>query len=580
MSTEQPEETTDGEGASGASSGSADLTANASGRNGSLEGAEVGGDGGGDSGGGDGGSGDGSGGGGGAGGRQPWYRDLDFGRRIAFPVMTVVFLVVLLIAFQQILLPFIFACALVYLMEPIVVRFSRTPENPRGLPRWLTVILVYLMVFGVVTAASVLVAPRLVGEVVRFAETVPDEIQKFRQESLPEFNERLQNYIGVFVPSEKKADVGYGGAGTEVAMALEEAADRATAFGAAQRTVHQASEAKVRWKFGDDGLRRRVFEPPQRRVASVDRMVDSEIRHGYWRVGESGREAALRVVPTDDRGMEVFVNSGAVEIARVGEERWTLRRPPPEAGNAKIGENLRGKFDLEEKLNKILEEAVTFSNEQLAELIEFIQHLIIGILEAFIAILMTLMVAAFISIDLPRFMGFFRSLVPEGVRVSYDELLTRVDRGLSGVIRGQLIICVVNGILTFIGLWLIEVKFAVLLAVIAGVFSIIPVFGAVISTIPICIIAATQSMTKAVLVLAWILGIHFLEGNILNPKIIGTSAEIHPVIVIFALLAGESTYGLVGAILAVPVASILLSLFKFFRDKVWTETDSGYVEQT
>ncbi|MFB6371833.1 MAG: AI-2E family transporter, partial [Bradymonadaceae bacterium] len=173
-------------------------------------------------------------------------------------------------------------------------------------------------------------------------------------------------------------------------------------------------------------------------------------------------------------------------------------------------------------------------------MIEFFQHLIIGILEALIGILMTLMVAAFISIDLPRFMGFFRSLVPEGVRVSYDELLERVDRGVSGVI---------HGILTFIGLWLFEVKFAVLLAVIAGVFSIIPVFGAVISTIPICIIAATQSLTTAVLMLAWILGIHFLEGNILNPKIIGTSAEIHPVIVIFALLAGESTFGLVGAIL-------------------------------
>jgi predicted PurR-regulated permease PerM len=60
------------------------------------------------------------------------------------------------------------------------------------------------------------------------------------------------------------------------------------------------------------------------------------------------------------------------------------------------------------------------------------------------------------------------------------------------------------------------------------------------------------------------LGIHFVEANILNPKIIGTSAHIHPVIVIFALLAGESAFGLVGALLAVPTASILLTLFKFF----------------
>jgi predicted PurR-regulated permease PerM len=70
--------------------------------------------------------------------------------------------------------------------------------------------------------------------------------------------------------------------------------------------------------------------------------------------------------------------------------------------------------------------------------------------------------------------------------------------------------------------------------------------------------------------LGWILLIHFIEANILNPQIIGTSAHIHPVIVIFALLAGESTFGLVGALLAVPVASIILELFKFVRDKIRT----------
>ncbi|MFW6058191.1 MAG: AI-2E family transporter, partial [Persicimonas sp.] len=61
----------------------------------------------------------------------------------------------------------------------------------------------------------------------------------------------------------------------------------------------------------------------------------------------------------------------------------------------------------------------------------------------------------------------------------------------------------------------------------------------------------------------------------LNPKIIGTSAHIHPVIIIFALLAGEHTFGLVGALLAVPVASILLEVFKFSRDKLWLSEEAG-----
>ncbi len=60
-----------------------------------------------------------------------------------------------------------------------------------------------------------------------------------------------------------------------------------------------------------------------------------------------------------------------------------------------------------------------------------------------------------------------------------------------------------------------------------------------------------------------------MEGNILNPKIIGTAAKIHPVLVIFALIVGEHSYGLVGALLAVPVASIIQVLFLFFRSKAW-----------
>ena len=266
----------------------------------------------------------------------------------------------------------------------------------------------------------------------------------------------------------------------------------------------------------------------------------------------------------------------SLEIKEVGEKRWRIRHPGSSQGTGGGGSELQGQFDLEERLDHVIESAITFSNEQLASLIEFAQHLVIGVLEALVAIILTLMVAAFISIDLPRFMAFFRSLVPEALRGDYDELLGRVDEGVSGVIRGQLIICVINGIFTYIGLAILSVKFSVLLAVIAGVLSIIPVFGTVVSTIPICLIALTQSFMTAVLVLGWILMIHFIEGNILNPKIIGTSAEIHPVIVIFALLAGESTYGLVGAILGVPVASILLSLFKFMRDKFWEESDGGF----
>ena len=65
--------------------------------------------------------------------------------------------------------------------------------------------------------------------------------------------------------------------------------------------------------------------------------------------------------------------------------------------------------------------------------------------------------------------------------------------------------------------------------------------------------------------LVWILLIHFIEANFLNPKIIGTSAKIHPALVVFALLVGEHSFGLVGALLAVPIASMIQTVFLFVR---------------
>ena len=506
----------------------------------------------------------------------------DYGKRFVFPGLTILFLIVILISFHKILLPFVFACALVYLMEPIVVRLSRTPGHPSGLPRWITVILVYLVFFGIVTVSSILIIPQLVGEIVRLGETAPQTIQEFRNERLPAYNDRIQSYLSAFIPSEAYSS-GVEKARAQVRTARHAATARTLAFDHAEEAVRRAAELELGWKFHENGVRDRVYRPVQtaKQQGALTRL---KTVHGQWRSRQIGGTPAFRVVPTDQNGLDVYMNSGAIEVSEVGEGTWSIRRSsangtrgPPDSESA-----VPAGFDLEERLNHIIESAVTFSNEQLASLIEFAQHLVVGILEAIIAILMTLMVAAFISIDLPRFVGFFRGLIPEDWQTDFDDLLGEVDQGLSGVIRGQLIICVINGLLTYVGLVLLDVKFSVLLAVIAGLFSIIPVFGTVISTIPICLVALTQGLMTGLLMLGWILGIHFIEGNILNPKIIGTSAEIHPVIVIFALLAGESTYGLVGAILAVPVASIILSLYKFSRDKLWEdeEREVGLEEKT
>lgn len=235
---------------------------------------------------------------------------------------------------------------------------------------------------------------------------------------------------------------------------------------------------------------------------------------------------------------------------------------------------------LEDRLRSWAKDALLALQGQIGDVFRIGQEIVTGIITSVFTFFLVLMIAAFVLLDLEKIHDFARSLVPARYREDYDVIAAGIDRGLSGVIRGQLVICLVNGTLTYIGLVLFGVKYAIILAVVAALLSLIPIFGTILSTIPIMLAAMVSGkegidVVRPIFMLAWILGIHFVEANFLNPKIIGSAAKIHPVLVIFALIAGEHSYGLVGALLAVPVASIVQVLFIFFRSKAWKSETSG-----
>ena len=105
------------------------------------------------------------------------------------------------------------------------------------------------------------------------------------------------------------------------------------------------------------------------------------------------------------------------------------------------------------------------------------------------------------------------------------------------------------------------------LATLATLFSLIPIFGSIMSSFPIVAFALSQGFKTGLAMLLWIIGIHALEAYLLNPKIMGSAARIHPIVVAFALIAGERTFGTIGALFAVPLAAILVGCFEFARLK-------------
>jgi predicted PurR-regulated permease PerM len=232
---------------------------------------------------------------------------------------------------------------------------------------------------------------------------------------------------------------------------------------------------------------------------------------------------------------------------------------------------------LEDKLRTFVKKTLLGLQDKLNDVVRLGQSLIVGFIRGIFLFFFTLMIGAFILIDLEKVHGFLRSLFPANVRDDYDVIIAGIDRGLSGVIRGQLVICVINSLFTYVGLLTFGVKYKLILAMVAGLMSLIPIFGSILSSVPIVIVALVSGdegidIFRGVAMTLWIIGIHFIEANVLNPKIIGTAAKIHPVLVIFSLFLGEHAFGLVGALLAVPVLSAISVVFMYLYRKAWKDT--------
>ena len=267
--------------------------------------------------------------------------------------------------------------------------------------------------------------------------------------------------------------------------------------------------------------------------------------------------------PMPDGRYRVDLRGMALEVQPAGNGKYVIAAPHSEETEPVTG----GKW--ERSIKKWMTERLKSTEGESNRALEYGQKFVTAVVTGIGRLFLVLMVAAFILVDLERIKGFVRSLVPESHQPDYDKIVVGIDRGLSGVIRGQLVICLINGFMTYLGLKIFHVKYPLLLAGIASTMSLVPIFGSIMSSVPIVAIALISSgnfdLKQGLLVLGWICGIHLVEANFLNPKIMGDAAKIHPVLVVFALIAGEHSYGLVGALFAVPVASIIQTIFSFYR---------------
>ncbi len=137
-----------------------------------------------------------------------------------------------------------------------------------------------------------------------------------------------------------------------------------------------------------------------------------------------------------------------------------------------------------------------------------------------------------------------------------------IDDKLGAWLRGQVVLCFAIGLTTYIALSAVQMPYALPLALIAGMFEILPTIGPIVSAVPAVIVALTISPTMAIIVIIAYLLIQALENNLLVPKIMQRAVGLNPVVVILAIMIGANLMGIAGALLAIPFVSFVIVLFK------------------
>lgn len=174
-------------------------------------------------------------------------------------------------------------------------------------------------------------------------------------------------------------------------------------------------------------------------------------------------------------------------------------------------------------------------------------------------LLITPVVAFYMLRDWDKFVNKVDSLLPQQSKETIQTQAREIDHILASFIRGQLSVCVLLGTFYAVGLYFAGLDLGVLVGFIAGIISFIPYVGTITGFIVSMAIAFAQfSDPIQILQVAGVFAVgQFLEGNFLTPKLVGDSVGLHPVWVMFALLAGGVLLGFLGLMIAVPVAAII-----------------------
>jgi predicted PurR-regulated permease PerM len=191
-----------------------------------------------------------------------------------------------------------------------------------------------------------------------------------------------------------------------------------------------------------------------------------------------------------------------------------------------------------------------------------------SVISGLIIIVLGPVMAFYLLVDLPRLNRGAMALVPPGRREEIRGLMDRIGQAVGGFFRGQLLVALFVGVASSIGLWAIGLPFWLLVGMVAGIFNLVPLVGPFIGGgLAVVIALVSGQPLKAVWAALVLLVVQQIDNHLISPNVMGRTVQLHPVVVMLALLVGASFAGLFGMLVIVPLVAVVKIVFLFIWSK-------------
>jgi predicted PurR-regulated permease PerM len=242
---------------------------------------------------------------------------------------------------------------------------------------------------------------------------------------------------------------------------------------------------------------------------------------------------------------------------------------------ARISESLSG-----ERIGDEIQRFLSDEDNRVAvlALVGGISGVALGLLHLLVIFIAGPFIAFYTLVDLPRLQHWCRSALPPRHRAEADVVARKLGMVVGGYVRGQLLVATFVGMATSLGLWAIGLRFWLLVGILAGVTNLVPLVGPFVGGLVGVIIALiTEGPALALLVVVVVTVVQQLDGHVLSPLVVGRNVQLHPLMVLLALLVAGTLFGIFGMLVAIPlVAAANVLAAHFWRTRVpWASASTG-----